>query len=169
MHYIATPLAAAHTALPRPLLLHASHHHAPCSCMYHITTPLMATCTVLPCPLWLHAPCHYACVGLPSTHTFSFFFFLLTPSCSLVTMLSLLSLPTDVWPSSPSGAYHSTTTDHNDNNRDCNNNITWCDNSDTTHGMATITTQPWSPRTAPMTPCIVQQQCLQHYAWHKTR
>jgi hypothetical protein len=36
--------------------------------------------TMSPCPLQLHALRHHACAGLPSTCTFSFFFFLLTPS-----------------------------------------------------------------------------------------
>ena len=45
--------------------------------------PLAAARTMLPCPLRLHAPRHHACAGLPSTRTFSFFFFLLTPSCAV--------------------------------------------------------------------------------------
>jgi hypothetical protein len=72
---------------------HAPHRRALAHCMNRVTIllsfvtpcamsalPLAAACTMLPCPSWLHVPCHHACASLPSTHTFSFFFFLLTPS-----------------------------------------------------------------------------------------
>jgi hypothetical protein len=72
---------------------HMPHHRALACCTNHVTvllgfvTPcamsalfLAAARTTLPYPSWLHAPRHRACAGLPSTCTFSFFFFLLTPS-----------------------------------------------------------------------------------------
>ena len=62
-------------------------------------------------------------LAYPLLVRFLFFFFLLTLPCSPVTMLSLPSSPTDVWLSSPSRAYHSTTTDCDDND----NNIMQCD------------------------------------------
>ncbi len=133
MHYVAKPLAAACTMSPYPLQLHAPYFHAPYGCMHHIATPLMAVYTVLPCLLWLHAPHYHACIGLPSTYTFSFFFFLLTPSYSPVTMLLLLSLLTDAWLSSLSRAYHNATTNCNDNNQNCDDNIIWHNNSNTPH------------------------------------
>jgi hypothetical protein len=93
-----------------------------------------------------------------------FFFFLLTPSCSPVTTLSLPSLPMDARPSSPPGP----TTVHPPTAMTTTDNITRRDNSDhdrdTARGMATTTTQPCSPMTAPASPRAARRQRLRHHA-----
>src|SRR6266851_958144 len=142
---------AACTTLLCPLWLHTPCCCAPHSYTHHIAMPLMAACTTLLC---LHY--HASCISLPSACTFSFFF------CSLVTVL-LPSLPIDVWPPSPSRAYHSATTNHNN---DATTTITMAAAlcsiiiATTTiipHGVMTITTTPY---------VVYDYDCDNSTTWH---
>jgi hypothetical protein len=78
---------------------------APSGCTHSIAVPLTAACTASLCLHWLTL--------------YLYIFFLLFSAnslfCSPVTTLSLPSLPTDGWPSSPSSTYHSATTNCNVN------------------------------------------------------
>src|SRR5216683_2680526 len=103
------------------VMMHGDTNMPPCHYMRHVAMPLMAVCIMSPCPSWLCILCHCAHITMllapayPLLVCFLFSFSANFFFCSLVTVLSPLSLLMDIWPSSPFRAYHGAPINCDDN------------------------------------------------------